>query len=131
MPRHHCRFVPVRVRRRLRLVRMLTPLCLCNSNGHRSYKQGYDDGLQHSFFVTLQRCELRPLSPSSDARKGLNRAQSEHESRSLTYSLPATSVEVEVRSYSVGVLNNALNVVKTDLTIFHNLANTIELQGDL
>jgi hypothetical protein len=54
MPRHHCRFVPVRVRRRLRLVRMLTPLCLCNSNGHRSYKQGYDDGLQHSFFVTLR-----------------------------------------------------------------------------
>jgi hypothetical protein len=45
--------------------------------------------------------------------------------------LAAASAEVEVRSYSFGVLSNALNVVKAGLTIFHHLADTIELQGDL
>jgi hypothetical protein len=40
-------------------------------------------------------------------------------------------VEVEVRSYSLGVLTNGLNVVEADLTIFDRLGNlrggTIEL----
>jgi hypothetical protein len=41
-------------------------------------------------------------------------------------------VEIEVRSYSLGVLTNGLYVVEADHTIFHRLANlrggTIELQ---
>jgi hypothetical protein len=44
-------------------------------------------------------------------------------------------VEVEVRSYSLGVLTNGLYVVEADLTTFHRLVNlrggAIELQLNL